>query len=1186
MFKNNKTGGDIYRVVLYGAGLGSVFALVYVASPYIVINGYHPLDNYIIQNVVVIVLTAAMAGFGGFKFWKRKKAAKALAEGVAGEDKPEDDTVELGARMKDALATLKTSSGGKGEFLYDLPWYIIIGPPGSGKTTALVNSGLKFPLSGKATPQAVAGIGGTRYCDWWFTEDAVLIDTAGRYTTQDSDAATDKQSWFAFLDLLKKSRPRQPINGVLVAISLHDVLSLGPEELAAHAKAIRARLLELHDRLKVDFPVYALFTKGDLVAGFTEYFGNLGEQSRRHVWGATFQTADKTKNLVSSVPDEFDALIERLNAEMPDRLQEEPAPATRASLYGFPAQMAALKRPLYDFLNSIFEPTRYHANATLRGFYFTSGTQQGTPIDQLIVALVKNFGAQEVAGNAYSGLGKSYFLADLIQKVIIGEAAWVSTDGRAVRRARIIKAAAFALIAALSAASAGAWWVSYSRNQALIAAAGGAGREYSASAGNLPREETVSDRDYSKVLPLLQKLRQMPTGFAHREDAVPVPATFGLSQWERLESSSVTTYRLALERLFRPRLLYRLEEVLDARRNDTGYVYEALKVYMMLGGVKPADRDLVLAWERQDWADNLHPGPAQAEGRKLLEEHLAAMLDLEGGRAPLVDVSNTVIEDSQKTLARLSVSQRAYELLKSQARSLNVPDWIASRSGGPDFERVFEAPGGAPIDSVRVPGFFTYAGFQKAFMDRLPTIAERIEKEKWVLGNLAEQSSVAEQYKTLPNDLLNLYSKEYVESWRAAFAKMQIKRLTADKPRYLALTAAAAANSPFKALFESIRDETALTKERPGFKRDAAPGAAPGGAAAAPAANPGAALFTGDGPVPGAAIEAQFRPFHAWVEASGSRRQIDELVAQLSDIRDNLLTSANVPGQASQANVALSAQVQKFRASANQLPDPFKDQMMRVAGAFQTDVDNSELGQLSKALGDQITNSCQQVVNGRYPFTRGASSEIALQDFGRIFGPNGAFDKFFQGSLAKYADTSKASWTWRPDQPVTKSLSPGLLRQFQQAQQIREAFFAGGTLPQVAITVYPPVLSGTGTTAKFELNGQTVTTQAGTSVSPQAVNWPAGGGRAAVLLSYDPPPAATFPGTAPPPALPPAVLERTGAWSLFRLLDAAGPVQRGDRLVASFVVGGRELQYQFSFGSRQNPYSLPALREFRCPAGI
>ncbi len=118
----------------------------------------------------------------------------------------------------------------------------------------------------------------------------------------------------------------------------------------------------------MDFPVYALFTKGDLIAGFMEYFANLSDQARRQVWGATFQTNDKTRNFVGEVPAEFDLLVERLTYDLTDRLQEEPTPSNRVLLYGFPAQIAALKRPIFDFLNQIFEPTRYHANATLARF--------------------------------------------------------------------------------------------------------------------------------------------------------------------------------------------------------------------------------------------------------------------------------------------------------------------------------------------------------------------------------------------------------------------------------------------------------------------------------------------------------------------------------------------------------------------------------------------------------------------------------------------------------------------------------------------------------------------------------------------------------------------------------------------------------------------------------------------------
>ena len=167
----------------------------------------------------------------------------------------------------------------------------------------------------------------------------------------------------------------------------------------------------------------------------------------------------------------------------------------------------------------------------------------------------------------------------------------------------------------------------------------------------------------------MRRLRFLPAGYATRGQAVPLAAKFGLSQHERLQSSSENVYRVALERMFRPRLMFRLEELLEANRTVPGFLYEALKVYLMLGGQQPVDRELVLSWLRRDWTDNLYPGAGNANGRKALEEHLTAMLDLEAGEEPLFTLHGPLIEETQKTLARLSVGQRAYELLKSQARS-------------------------------------------------------------------------------------------------------------------------------------------------------------------------------------------------------------------------------------------------------------------------------------------------------------------------------------------------------------------------------------------------------------------------------------------------------------------------------------------------------------------------------------
>ena len=128
-----------------------------------------------------------------------------------------------------------------GSHLYELPWYVFIGAPGAGKTTALVNSGLSFPLADQFGPGAIRGVGGTRNCDWWFTDEAVLIDTAGRYTTQDSHQEEDKAAWDGFLGLLKKSRPRRPLNGVFLAISVADLLNQSAPARANLAASIRAR---------------------------------------------------------------------------------------------------------------------------------------------------------------------------------------------------------------------------------------------------------------------------------------------------------------------------------------------------------------------------------------------------------------------------------------------------------------------------------------------------------------------------------------------------------------------------------------------------------------------------------------------------------------------------------------------------------------------------------------------------------------------------------------------------------------------------------------------------------------------------------------------------------------------------------------------------------------------------------
>jgi type VI secretion system protein ImpL len=1175
-------------IALSVVGAITFSALVWFAGPIISVGDSQPFDGFWLRFVIILIVWIIVVASIAYTIIRRRRAAAALEKALTEPVADETDAPVLAEKMQDALATLKKSSKSSASYLYDLPWYLIIGPPGAGKTTALVNSGLKFPLANDTAARAVQGVGGTRYCDWWFTDEAVLIDTAGRYTTQDSDAKTDRKSWLSFLAMLRANRPRQPINGVLVAISIEDILKLSAAEVSAHADAIRKRLTELHDELKVSFPVYAVFTKMDLIVGFTQYFADLDENRRRAVWGATFQTADKKANNVGMVPAEIDLLVQRLAERMPERLQDEPDLRARAILFGFPAQISAIKKPVSDFLNRIFEPTRYQTSATLRGFYFTSGTQEGTPFDQVIGALQKSYGVESFGAAAFSGVGKSFFLHDLLAKVVFGEAGWVSTNVAAVRRSFFIRAAAFSLIALAMVAILGAWWMSYSRNAALIANTDRAVDSYAAAAGPLLKQDTVGDPDLRPVYERVDGLLNLPTGYATREAATPVAQTFGLSQRPRLEAASQSAYDTALERLMRPRLVLRLEQQIQKNINDPSFVYEALKVYLMLGGKAPSiDKDLIVDWFARDWEENMYPGAPYQQGRDLLRAHLVAMLDLDNGEVPKISLNGPLVEQAQATLARMRVAERAYTLLKSEAHAEPIEDWIASRRGGPDMALVFEAANGSSLDTVRVPAFFTYQGFYRALLDHMTTIADKMQKEQWVLGPSGDQSAVKQQYASMMPDIIDLYGNEFIAAWHVALDKLALRPLVADKTKYIALSAASAPTSPIKQIFESIRDETSLTRPPKTAPANATATAAEATAAQALSSHLGstsaAALNlamksqrrAGDAApeVPGASIEANFKPFQVLVDGEAGQRPVDNLLANLNELYRDLVLAATNPTQSKQAMDQVQVQVASLRSNVTRLPQPLAGMMDKVAKDVTGVVSETSVADLTQALADQVTTACQQVTANRYPFAK-SDRDVPMADFAKMFAPGGTIDRFFSTNLAPLVNLSSKTWTWRPSPMLTRKLSDTTLRQFQQAAEIRDAFFpTGGNQPTINLEVKPLTMSGEAQTATLLINGASVVAQQGTN-APSTVQWPgAGAGAASIALL---------------PEMPDRVskLERTGAWALFRLLDAGSVLQRGSAVSASFVIGGREVSYQFTAASLNNPLSLPSLRQFKCPNGL
>ncbi|MGY3275219.1 hypothetical protein ACVJ5M_002816 [Bradyrhizobium sp. S3.7.6] len=152
---------DILRIVLYGVGLSSLGAVIYLAGPFIAFGDWRPLENHIVRQIAILLLTTVVAGIVGLNLFKRRKSAKEIADGIAGADQPVSDEPVLKERMKDALATLKTASGNKSGYLYDLPWYVIIGPARSRQDHGAGQ--FRAQISARARGDARSDRGGRRY---------------------------------------------------------------------------------------------------------------------------------------------------------------------------------------------------------------------------------------------------------------------------------------------------------------------------------------------------------------------------------------------------------------------------------------------------------------------------------------------------------------------------------------------------------------------------------------------------------------------------------------------------------------------------------------------------------------------------------------------------------------------------------------------------------------------------------------------------------------------------------------------------------------------------------------------------------------------------------------------------------------------------------------------------------------
>ncbi|HSI49035.1 MAG TPA: type VI secretion system membrane subunit TssM [Ideonella sp.] len=1175
------------RWVLLAVLLLAVSLLVWIVGPMVAIGEKRPLETEASRWTTIGALVVLVAIWITWSRWRARRGNTAVVQQLMqppaqAAERESPDMAAVSERFRQAMLTLQRARFGSssrlkgwagklgGRYLYELPWYLIIGAPGSGKTTALRHSGLKFPLAEQMGEQAIRGVGGTRHCDWWFTDQAVLIDTAGRFTTQDSDPGTDRATWSGFLQMLRRSRPRQPLNGALVTVSVSDLLSRSPAERAQHAATVRARLQELHQDLDIRFPIYLLVTKADLLAGFMDYFATLDKDQRAAPWGFTFGR-ESAAPLAAFGP-EFEALQQRLLDGLVDRLQLERDPQRRARIYGFPEQFAGLRQVLQEFVEAVFAPSSFEATrAQLRGVYFVSGTQEGTPIDRVLGAVARSYRLEHALIPPNQASGRAYFLNRLLQEVVFAEAGLGGTNRRWERQRTALAVGGYALVGIVGLGLLGAWGLSYVQNRRYVG-------EVSARAEQVRQLlQATPNRASADILPIVPAL-EATRALAATEGPIPWSLRMGLFQGRKLDSAARAAYQRMLGDALLPRLALRIEEQLRQGAATPETLYEALKAYVMLHDPTHFDPPALKQHFEGDWqATRRELTPEQ---RSQLSGHLDALLAQGGVASPLPE-DKPLLDATRTQLATLPLPQRIYNRLRAQGLGNDFPEFTVIRAAGNNAALVFTRASGAPL-TQGVPGLYSRDGYLRGFQPMVGKAADELAAEQpWVLGVAEAPKDAAAQVRAnapLVDDVRRLYLNDYAAAWEAFIADLRLQPMgslsqSVERSRLLS-----APDSPLPPLMKAISRETTLasggstleTAERRATdlvqqSRDKLAGIFSNGAAS-PVAN---------GPRIEAIVDDRFAGLRQLVTppAGGGKAPLDDTLALVAEV-NLLLNSAETALQGGAAPPP-SPVPNRVKAEAARMPQPLRtmlDDLSQSSSRISQGLMRQTLGQ---EVRSQVGEFCLQAVAGRYPLDRNSTRDATQADFAMLFAPGGKIDQLFQQKLATYVDTSSRPWRFRPVEGTPLGGDAGTLPQFQRAAAIRETLFPGGNTPSLRLDFKPVEMDPSITQFILDVDGQIVRYAHGPQI-PMSVQWPGPRGSQQVRVQMSPPSAS---GSGP---------ITDGPWALFRMFDRVRiePGNAPERFRATFEVDGRKAVFDVTTSSVRNPFKLRELNEFNCPTGL
>lgn len=687
-----------------------------------------------------------------------------------------------------AVKTVTTSNfyGPTSRSRYTLPWYLVLGAPDCGKTSMLLNSGLQFPLNEQAD-RYLHTLKSTEKVDVLFGNQAVFIDTPGAFT-EDVSGPVNRGLWKKLLQSLFRVRPAKALNGVVVCVSMRDLIDPDTSRYEHLARVIRERLSEVLKRLRAYVPVYLVFTKCDALPGFAEFFANLSRNEREQIFGCPARSSTMDTEALHR---ELSALLQTLNAQIITKIHQERDSLARAGIFRFPLQMAAMTPVIRAFVSRAFGPSRYHRPVMFRGFFFSSALS--APDSMAGTAREGELSYQNGFQASRGDYAKGLFLLRLFEDFIISEAGMADADKEQIwllrcRRFGTQLAAAMVLIASVSVLGL-SFNDNFSRMDMLEDAVGKLEHEQRLHpAGGGPAE----------VLPELAQLEAAMGVYRGDEDSV-LSRRLGLYQGEAFGESTRQAYTGTLTTRLLPRVRQMAADAVRRSLNDLGALKPALRAYLMLCQPEKVQESFLEGWLEERWSE-LYPG--QADDQHALMRHMSLLI-AEG--FPPAPADERVLSTARAALLKTPLPHLAYQQMKEEAAESEQPPFSFRAALGGHMS-IFSG------DTYSIPYLYTVAGFQDFVVERCPDIVAGLTEESWIFGPNPPLLSNLDMEKII-RAVRGMYFRDYARHWGQALHSLRVAR-----PRSMAGAADVAEQlcsgvSPAVLVLRELRKNTTFVAE-------------------------------------------------------------------------------------------------------------------------------------------------------------------------------------------------------------------------------------------------------------------------------------------------------------------------------------------------------------------------------------